>query len=255
MKYKAVYADVDGTLIPPSANPSTKASSRLQHVVSLAKQRGVAFGLSTARSLDWVSGLVESLSVDDPIILDNGARIYEGKTGKYLVNNFLSNEVLQFVLDHLRHFNQEIVIVDTKNRFIYDPTKRYTFGNVIKCIVLHINPTLAQTIYESVKKLGTVAVTKSVSRTNPIGESIHITHPDARKDKALTFICDYLGISPSEVIGIGDSYNDYEFLKVCGMKVAVQNAIDDIKKIADYVAPSYNDEGVADVIEKFILSV
>lgn len=255
MKYKAVYADVDGTLIAAGASHETKASSRLQDLVSQIKKRGIVFGLTTARSLDWVEGLVQSLDITDPIILDNGARIWEGKSGKYLVNNLLSIKTLQKVLAHLRKFDQEIVIVDeVQARFIYDPQKYDQLKKAVKCIVLHIEPALAEKIYQSCKSLAEVAVTKSVSRMQPIGISIHITHKYARKDIALKYICNYLKIDTSEVVGIGDSFNDYDFLKLCGLKVAIGNATDEIKAIADYIAPSYDEDGVADMIEKFILS-
>lgn len=63
-----------------------------------------------------------------------------------------------------------------------------------------------------------------------------------------------MGWDFKKLIGIGDSYNDLEYLKLCGLKVAMGNATPDIKKIADYIAPSYKDEGVAKTIEKYILS-
>ena len=254
MKYKAIYADVDGTLIPPGAPTGTKATKRLQNSVAEIKKRGVVFGITTARSLDWISGLVRSLSITDPVILDNGARIYEGKTKKYLVNNLLSVNILKKVLKELQPFNQEIVIVnETQKRFIFDSKKQVPLKKAVKCIVLHIEPQTAEKINQSLKMNPDIAVTKSISRVTPIGISIHITHKDASKDKALKYICDYLGIDPSQVIGIGDSFNDYDFLGICGLKVAMGNATDEIKAIADYIAPRYDQDGVADVIEKFII--
>ncbi|HXS15232.1 MAG TPA: HAD hydrolase family protein, partial [Candidatus Saccharimonadales bacterium] len=61
-------------------------------------------------------------------------------------------------------------------------------------------------------------------------------------------------ISTEEIIGIGDGHNDFPLLMACGLKVAMGNAVDDLKAIADYIAPSVDEDGVADVIEKFILN-
>jgi hydroxymethylpyrimidine pyrophosphatase-like HAD family hydrolase len=55
------------------------------------------------------------------------------------------------------------------------------------------------------------------------------------------------------MIGVGDGYNDFPLLEACGLKVAMGNALEDLKGIADYIAPSVDEDGVANVIEKFIL--
>jgi len=53
------------------------------------------------------------------------------------------------------------------------------------------------------------------------------------------------------MVGVGDSYNDFPLLMACGLKAAMGNSVKEILDIADYVAPSVNDDGLADVIEKF----
>jgi len=73
------------------------------------------------------------------------------------------------------------------------------------------------------------------------------------KEKALKRIIDLLGISQDQVIAIGDSYNDFSLLTSSGLKVAMGNAVAEIKSIADYIAPSYDQDGVADVLDKFII--
>ena len=55
------------------------------------------------------------------------------------------------------------------------------------------------------------------------------------------------------MIAIGDGPNDFPMLMAAGFKVAMGNASDDLKAIADYIAPTVEKDGVVDVIEKFIL--
>jgi hydroxymethylpyrimidine pyrophosphatase-like HAD family hydrolase len=57
------------------------------------------------------------------------------------------------------------------------------------------------------------------------------------------------------VIAIGDSWNDHEMLEVAGLGVAMGNAVDSLKQIADYITLSNNEEGVKHVIDKFILKL
>lgn len=55
-------------------------------------------------------------------------------------------------------------------------------------------------------------------------------------------------------MAVGDGYNDYPLLMAAGFKVAMGNAVPEVKAIADYIAPSVDEDGAADVIEKFILN-
>lgn len=84
--------------------------------------------------------------------------------------------------------------------------------------------------------------------------AIYITSGDATKQHAVVTLSETLGIPTEEMIGIGDHYNDFPLLMACGLKVAMGNAVDELKAIADYVVPTVEEDGVADVIEKFILS-
>ena len=64
--------------------------------------------------------------------------------------------------------------------------------------------------------------------------------------------CKANGIDPSEVVAFGDSINDIEMLKVAGLGIAVENAREELKAVADFVTLSNDDDGVAMVIEKII---
>ena len=81
-----------------------------------------------------------------------------------------------------------------------------------------------------------------LSRNVNTGRQYHITYAN------------YLGIKPEEVICVGDAGNDVHMLEYAGLSVAMGNAFDDIKAIADYVTHTNEEDGVAHVIEKFILS-
>lgn len=83
--------------------------------------------------------------------------------------------------------------------------------------------------------------------------SLSITHVGATKQHAIFEAAKILGIETHEIIGVGDGYNDFPLLMACGLKVAMGNAVPELKAIADYIAPSVEEDGVADVIKKFIL--
>ena len=83
--------------------------------------------------------------------------------------------------------------------------------------------------------------------------AIQLTDPSVNKGSSLKMITTDLGIKTDENLAIGDSENDIEFLRVSDVKVAVNNAADELKDIADYITEKSYDDGVAEAIERFIL--
>ena len=78
--------------------------------------------------------------------------------------------------------------------------------------------------------------------------------PGAGTDKALSYLADRLGISKSEIMALGDGSNDEGLLKAAGLSVAMRNAADSLKAMADFIAPSAEEDGAAQMIEKYVLS-
>jgi hypothetical protein len=74
------------------------------------------------------------------------------------------------------------------------------------------------------------------------------------KGTSLHQLTQKLGIAAEEVIAIGDSYNDITMIEFAGLGVAMGNAPDAIKEIANHVTDTNNNDGVAQVVEDFILS-
>lgn len=78
-------------------------------------------------------------------------------------------------------------------------------------------------------------------------------HIDARKETALSAVMEQLNVLPGEVAAFGDDRNDIEMLRVCGIKVAVANALDEVKAVADYICSDCDDDGVATWLEENVL--
>lgn len=83
--------------------------------------------------------------------------------------------------------------------------------------------------------------------------AIHLTDPEVNKGKSLEIVAKDMGITLDEIMAIGDSENDLEFLEVAGFKVAVRNADKELKENTDYVTKKPYGDGAAEAIEKFIL--
>ena len=73
------------------------------------------------------------------------------------------------------------------------------------------------------------------------------------KAVALAKLGEYYGISQQEIIAIGDQTNDLSMIEYAGLGVAMGNGVNKVKNAADYVTASNIEDGVAKVIEKFVL--
>lgn len=83
--------------------------------------------------------------------------------------------------------------------------------------------------------------------------AIHLTDPEVNKGKSLEIVAKDMGITLDEIMAIGDSENDLEFLEVAGFKIAVANADEELKENTDYITKKPYGNGTAEAIEKFIL--
>ena len=81
---------------------------------------------------------------------------------------------------------------------------------------------------------------------------VDVINANVNKGNAIKVIQDIYGISPEECVAFGDYMNDYEMLRNCGESYAMENAHDEIKKVAKYIAPSNDDEGVMQVLKKIL---
>jgi len=87
----------------------------------------------------------------------------------------------------------------------------------------------------------------------PDAHFLNIVAPEVSKGKALEALASHLGVPLSEVIAVGDGSNDLALLTTAGFAVAMENAPDEIKAVADYVTLDVEHSGLAAVIEKFVL--
>ena len=85
------------------------------------------------------------------------------------------------------------------------------------------------------------------------GFALHITDKRVNKGTSLRYLCERNGINMENVMAIGDSQNDEDFLREVGYKIAVGNAEDQLKEISTYSCEKYFGDGVAEAIEKFAL--
>ena len=228
-----------------------------QRVVNALKQaKSVAhISLVSGRCLDWLTEIFEVLDLTDPCIINGGSQIIDPKTQQIIWERPIDKEN---VLEILKIINRDkIPFVVSDNGTEYENPSQSEFQNPLAIKLSYFDSKKkSDQCLEILARIDGISAHKTFSwnKDRNYKMDIYITHQEATKHHATQKLAKILGIDVDEMIGVGDARNDAPLLNICGLKIAMGNADDKLKRIAHYIAPSVDDDGVAHVVEKFILS-
>ncbi|MGO4529814.1 Cof-type HAD-IIB family hydrolase [Paenibacillus sp. 2TAF8] len=265
MTYKLIAIDIDDTLI----NDNKEVTPATQTALEQAVAHGVVVTLATGRAYASAQALARQTKLNVPIITYQGALVKNLLDEKVLYERYVPQDASRKLFDycleknlHLQTYIDDKLYAREENQKLLDyaklnGTQYYIESDFIKVIE---QPTPKLLIIDEPDYLDQVAV----ELRELLGPEVHITkskpyfleimHNEGTKGHALTFLADHFGHQLSECIAIGDSWNDHEMLEVAGLGVAMGNAIPALKELADYITASNNEDGVKEVIEKFVLN-
>jgi len=246
-QYKALILDVDGTLIPNKRDgmPSRKVKEAIGKASKL-----IHIGVATSRPYFMLSHIFEHLKLSGPSIISGGSQIIDTQSKKSLWEKTIRIQDFSIISRILKDMNISFFIRDG-NKDIDDLT-RYAPKNPLAFGALRLSSETVDSIIDKTSRIPTIVAHK-VPDWKKGKYSLIITHVYATKQHGILEVAKILGINTHEIIGVGDGYNDMPLLMACGLKVAMGNAVEDLKAIADYIAPPVDEDGVSDVIEKFVL--
>jgi len=257
MKYKALMLDVDGTLIP--YDYESLPSERIVNVIAKAREK-VKVCLVTGRSYKSTKKILNALNIHEGYaVVDGGAIIMDTATDTIVSQSLITEEDAKLAIRVLEEENQPFFTKDSSSRQNmrdhFEPYKKgQKFTEVSQFFTGEIF-TLEDT-HRIMEKLSSPTLTAFRSKhKDPNLYGLNITNVNASKLHGVFFVSKKLGLERNELIGVGDGYNDFPLLEACGLKVAMGNALPDLKAIADYIAPSVDEDGVASVIEEYILGI
>ena len=246
-KYKALILDVDGTLIPNKIDGMP--SKRVIDAIAKAS-KFIHIGIATSRPYFMLSHIFDHLKLSGPSIINAGSQIIDLPSEKILWEQSIDSKVVFPICKILQKYKLDVLVNDNGKEIKF--SKKYTLKKPLSIYVVSVNSKIIDGLVKEVSSIPTIIAHKLPSWKK--GQlTISITHSSATKQHAILEVAKILKIKTHEIIGVGDGYNDFPLLMACGLKVAMGNAVDDLKAIADYVAPSVEEDGVADVIEKFVL--
>ena len=266
LTYKLIAADLDGTLMGEDfiISPKVKDAARR------AMEKGVRFTIATGRAFGSVLPFAEELGVNAPLICYQGGLIKDHLSGQVIYKQSvplpLARELIRFIRQRELHLN---VYLDSRAYVErMTPEARY-YTRIARAAVYPVGDMLAFLNRAPIKF---IIVLSDDEATGPLIAELGVlfagrmrfvrSYPrfvegillDVSKGHALARLADHLGLSLGETIGIGDNDNDLELVERAGLGVAMGNASPAVKTAADYIALPVDEEGVVEVIERFVLS-
>lgn len=263
---RLVASDLDDTLL----NRDWEISAGNIQAIHRAVAQGTKFTLATGRMAVASRKYARQLGLDVPIITYHGALVEQALSGEVLYRKVIPIDlavgIVEYLLKnkiHVQLFMKDRVFVAKANKL------SETYGKMTGVVVeeTDILPLLGKEP-EGLEKIlcildGEAAVEKTEELRRTYAGRLHftssqahffdMTHPEVNKGQALQALADGWGIAREEVMAVGDSLNDKEMIRYAGIGVAMGNAHPEIKKIADYITSSNNEDGVAKALEKFVL--
>lgn len=274
MNYKLVAIDMDGTLL----NSNNEVSERTKIAIEKAKDKGVYVVLATGRILKSALQYRRDLKITNPIVACNGAIIvneheeiiYKKPLDKNIIENILDlgkrNNIYYHFYDEYGFYANTLVeeVVSFYNTAaaklkgieldinIFKEKQEVLTRNDLNVLKFMFIDDDLEKLYKVRKELDQMG---SLSTSSSWDNNIEVMGKGVSKGEGLTYLCKELNIDSKQVIAIGDNENDLSMLEFAGLGVAMGNSKDEIKNVSDYVTGTNNDDGVAKVLEKFILGI
>lgn len=260
---KLVATDIDGTILIPEG----KFRESVKFCIKELKERGVRVVLVTGRMNKAALLIRDELDLDTPVVSYQGGLVNDG--GKILYERYLSEDSAKKLIEwakseniHINLYNDDILYSEFDNYeiqryagiqhvdYVVEDFSKIKKDRVNKILAIDYNNEDRISKYE--KELPKLFPDLYIIKSTPY--FLEFSNPEASKYCAVKFLQRHWGLKDNEILAIGDQNNDIALLEAGGIKVAMGNATEELKTVANYVTESVYDDGFVRAIEKFVLS-
>jgi Cof subfamily protein (haloacid dehalogenase superfamily) len=276
-RYRLLAIDADGTLLDGrgAIRPSVRESVRR------ARRCGLQVVLCTGRRFRTALPLLEELELDGQVVIQNGVLVKEIRTGVTLHHSYLSRVLYRQVVALIRRVGPPLVYLDHHHENLDFVTECPERAHPYQQEYLSDNRTTSR-VLESVDEppsdalvmlscmadaetllglreqieaeLGDRVRTNFLIHKNYRGHILETVSAASGKWPALRRLAESLGIAPEEIAAIGDDSNDVEMIAGAGLGIAMANAVEAARRVADRVTASNEEDGVARAVDELVLA-
>ncbi|WP_281513572.1 HAD family hydrolase [Faecalibaculum rodentium] len=263
-----IATDLDGTLL----DSHKQVSAETRKVLRELKNRGILFGIASGRPVESGQILVHDWGLENDIsflIGMNGGALYDMRTKAKHKYYPLSGDKILEIMEHFKDMDVIFQCMLGNDRFVSKPTEKtkahaklfcehehevdlqeFLPGREIDKLILFLDPELMPAVRQRATTFSDPAYTSMQTADN----LYEYMDPRINKGFGIEKACKHYGITPDHVVAFGDAENDEAMIETVGLGVAMANASDELKKIADVVLKETNDQdGLAHFVEKVVL--
>ena len=266
MIYKFAAADMDGTLL----NDKNEITPYTIEIIRQAAAQGLIFSICTGRPIQGVERYQKQLGIQGPVITYNGAMILDSADGRVLYRQELKADDARLILEAGLNYDTTMCIWSDNKLYgnkLNDRIQKYSQATKVTPFLMpSIDQLLARGItkilwYDDIskiqqieKKLRETALFHNVTFCTSKPFYLEFFSSKVSKATAIDRIGEIYGFTQAETIAIGDGFNDLSMIRHAALGAAMGNAPDGVKECAEYITTrTNNQDGVAEVLEKFIL--
>lgn len=267
--YKLVVLDMDGTLL----NSQKEITERVRKAIHAAKAIGVKVVLASGRPIDGMLPTLEALgltTVDDYVLTYNASLTLNVASKEVIRSEFLNGQDARDLYHLAVKLGVNTHAYSSKLGLITPKISKYTEHeacinqieiNICDFTTLDPDEEMLKIMMIDEAEILTAAINRlpdsfqekySMAQSAPF--FYEFMSKKSGKANGVAALTAYLGLTHEQVICVGDAGNDLEMIQYAGLGIAMENATDDVKAVADYITLSNDQDGVAHVFEKFVLA-
>ena len=261
-------SDLDGTLLNKDQVISDYSKKELNRLIST----GVNFAIATARSPATVSDILDGIDIKTPVVLMNGAIIFDIEKKKYIDVKEIDKESVKEIIKILQEYNKTFFLYGIKDDYLWVYHKDFTYdfereyyeercnkklksfkkvenyldilddNQIINFVFFEENKLIAHELFEKILKVKGVTGNCYKDIYNEGAFFLDVYNEEASKANGIKFLADY--VEHSKVITFGDGENDVPMFEIADECYALENASEGLKAIATGIIGNNNDDAV-----------